>query len=130
MGERRLFIRQKSFLRGRIHFNNHCSSVDCLIRDIYQRGARTVFAAEAINVPNSVDLHIPQKNQMVSARVLWRRADELGLTFSEAVLVPSQSSRAGDDLAQRVTRLEIEVASLRKALNRLTRATRSGPNAA
>ena len=40
MKERRSSARQKSFLQGRIYFNNRRSSVDCLIRDYSETGAR------------------------------------------------------------------------------------------
>ena len=43
--ERRAATRQKSFLQGRIYFNNRRTSVDCLVRDISETGAKLTFAA-------------------------------------------------------------------------------------
>ena len=44
--ERRRVARQKSFLRGSVHFNNRRTVVDCLIRDISPNGARLTFSGE------------------------------------------------------------------------------------
>jgi len=40
MDERRQSIRQESFLRGRVYFNNGRNSVNCLVRDISYEGTR------------------------------------------------------------------------------------------
>ena len=68
MSERRIAQRQKSFLRGCIYYNNRRSATDCLIRDISQTGARLIFS-DAVNIPDMVDLYIPQKEQMLRAQV-------------------------------------------------------------
>ena len=51
MTERRSVSRQKSFLQGRIFFNNRRTSVDCLIRDISPYGARLIFS-DAVTTPD------------------------------------------------------------------------------
>ena len=43
MKERRLSARKKSFLQGRVYYNSRRSSVDCLVRDISDEGAKLVF---------------------------------------------------------------------------------------
>ena len=116
MAERRRSTRQKSFLRGCIYFNKRRGAVDCLIRDISQRGARVIFS-DVISVPDVVELYIPQKEQMLRARVQWRRGEELGLGFPDGMAAAGEP--AAVDLAQRVARLESEVASLRRLLRRL-----------
>jgi hypothetical protein len=83
MAERRRSVRKKSFLRGCVYFNKRRSAIDCLIRDISDQGARIIFSG-AVNVPDVVDLYIPQKEQTIRARVQWRRGDEVGLAFREA----------------------------------------------
>jgi hypothetical protein len=114
MGERRTSGRQKSFLRGRIIYNNRQNVLDCLIRDISQHGANLVFS-ETARVPEAMELYVPQKDQTFRAHVQWRAGDEVGVTFGEA-----PSARAGGaDLTGRVERLEAEVASLRRMLRRL-----------
>ena len=82
MSERRVAPRQKSFLRGCIYFNNRRSVMDCLVRDLTEDGARIIFS-HAVNVPDIVELYIPQKEQTLRARVKWRRGDDVGLDFTE-----------------------------------------------
>lgn len=40
MIERRALIRHKTFIKGRIYFNNRLSSMDCIVRDVTEKGAR------------------------------------------------------------------------------------------
>jgi PilZ domain len=82
MGERRRSIRLKSFLRGCVYFNNGQSSADCFVRDISHDGARIIFS-DNLSIPDSVQLHIPDKRRTICARVKWRRGNEIGLAFSE-----------------------------------------------
>ena len=83
MGERRRASRQKSFLRGCIYFNKRRSVADCLIRDISDEGAKIIFS-DTINIPDVIELYIPQKEQTLRAQVQWRHGNELGVTFGEA----------------------------------------------
>jgi PilZ domain len=71
---RRKFKRERRFLRGRIHFNDSRNAVDCLIQDISCEGARIVLSDSA-DVPDEVQLYIPDRKRLVLARVRWRRAD-------------------------------------------------------
>jgi PilZ domain-containing protein len=113
MGERRESKRQKSFLRGCIYFNNRRSAIDCLVRDISAAGARLIFS-EVITLPDVVDLYIPQKEETLRAHVHWRHGDEIGVGFARA------GARSIDrGLAERVEKLEIEIAELRRLLKRL-----------
>jgi PilZ domain-containing protein len=82
MHERRKAKRERSFLRSRIYFNNGRNRMDCLIRDISYEGARVTFS-EPADVPDEVQLYIPDRKRLVLARVRWRHADKLGLSFSE-----------------------------------------------
>jgi hypothetical protein len=113
--ERRRAARQKSLLSGRIHFNNRRSTLDCLIRDISPTGARLIFS-EAVNVPDVIELYIPQKEQTLRARVHWRHGDEVGIAFAAAA---DAQSPAEASLAARVEKLEAEMAAMRKLLKRL-----------
>jgi hypothetical protein len=82
MHERRKAKRERSFLRSRIYFNNGRNRMDCLIRDISYEGARVIFS-EPADVPDEVQLYIRHRKRLVLARVRWRHADKLGLSFSE-----------------------------------------------
>jgi hypothetical protein len=117
MGERRRHTRHKSFLRGCIYYNNRRSAVDCLIRDMSEAGAKLIFSS-VVTVPDAVDLYIPQREQMLRAHVQWRKGDEMGVTLTEAEL--REGGLASEQgLAERVEKLEAEVAALRRMLKRL-----------
>lgn len=118
MGERRRETRRKSFLRGRIFFNNRRSAVDCLVRDISAAGARLIFS-DAVSVPDVVDVYIPQKEQTLRAHVQWRHGDEVGVEFPDAMPAPSPAQHNEGELNERVARLESEVATLRRMLKAL-----------
>jgi hypothetical protein len=117
--ERRKSPRQKAFLKGRI--NNGLGDVDCLIRDLSATGAKLMFSG-GIAMPPVIDLHIPTKKQVLRAKVQWRSGDEMGVSFLEAAQAAATPAAAtGDDgeLAERVAKLEVEIAALRKMLLRL-----------
>src|SRR6202163_5078730 len=78
--ERREGSRQKSFLQGRIFFNNRRTSIDCLIRDISEHGARLKFSSMTAT-PDVVELYVPNKDESYRAKVQWRNADEIGVGF-------------------------------------------------
>ncbi len=122
MSERRRSPRQKSFLRGCIYFNKRRGAVDCLVRDISSEGARLIFS-DAVNVPDAVELYIPQKEQTLRAHVQWRHGQEVGVAFPDRA--PAVAAPAGE-LAERVAQLETEIASLRRALKRLKSEIASG----
>ena len=128
MSERRNASRTKSFLRGRILFNNRQSGVDCLVRDYSEQGARLIFSDTA-GIPAVVELHIPQKDQMLRTHVQWRRGNEVGVTFHHAAESTPQPA-ATADLTERVEQLEAEVALLKRMLKRLKAEVAAGIEAA
>lgn len=115
--ERRRNPRQKSFLRGMVHFNNRRSVLDCLVRDISPYGARLVFSV-TVATPDTLDLYIPQKEQTLRTHVIWRYGRELGVAFAQIMEV-DQLGEGGGDLAERVARLETEMAVLKRLLKKL-----------
>jgi hypothetical protein len=72
MGERRINRRQRSFLRGFIYFDKRRGVMSCLVRDFSDEGARILFS-ETVTIPDVVNLHIPQRERTLRARVQWRR---------------------------------------------------------
>jgi hypothetical protein len=119
MTERRNTTRKKSFLRGCIYFNHRRSAVDCLIRDISETGARMTFSS-TVQIPDVIELYIPQKEQTLRAEVQWRKGDEIGVAFGDTARAPRPAAPHHDaELAERVQALEGEVAELRKMLKRL-----------
>jgi hypothetical protein len=117
MAERRKSLRQKSFLRGCVYFNKGRGSMDCLVRDFSNQGARIIMS-DAVNIPAVIELEIPQKNQTLRSRVIWRHGVEIGLAFADADLVPSAPS-ASNDLTERVAQIENEMALMQRMLKRL-----------
>jgi PilZ domain len=117
MGERRNSRRLKSFLRGFVYFDKRRGAMSCLVRDFSGEGARIIFS-EAVTIPDMINLHIPQKNQTMRARVTWRRGDEIGLGFSAADPVADPLPDSAE-LMKRVAQLEGEIASLRRVLKRM-----------
>ena len=125
--ERRKITRQKSFLRGMIYFNNRRNAVDCLIRDISPYGARLIFS-DAVTTPDVLDLYIPQKEQTLRIHVIWRHGQEVGVAFAQATPVDPVAETGEPDrvgLAERVARLEMEIAGLKRILKKMK--TDAGP---
>ena len=119
MKERRSSARQKSFLQGRIYFNNRRSSVDCLVRDISAEGAKLMFS-ETVALPEAMELHIPNKDETYRAKVQWRTGTEVGVGFEADDLSPSLvPGAAPTDVLGRIHKLECDVATLQRKVNEL-----------
>lgn len=117
MNERRSQMRQKSFLHGRIYFNNRRSSLDCLVRDYSEQGAR-LTVSDSVAIPEVIELHVPHKDETRRAKIQWRTGHELGIAFGFDESAPSIVPDA-PDLAARVRRLETEMAALQRKINEL-----------
>ena len=117
MKERRAIVRQKSFIQGRIQFNHRRSSVDCVIRDFTRDGARLEVPNHAV-LPDFFEVYVPSKDQLFHARAVWRKANAIGIAWAtDDLLHPAaESARSGELLADRVAKLEHEVAILKKRL--------------
>ena len=122
--ERRRIARQKSFLRGMVYFNNRRSVADCLIRDISPCGARLIFS-DTVTTPDIVDLYIPQKEQTLRSQVIWRVGHDIGVAFPQATQMDPVAYSG--DLAERVVKLEAEVAAIRRVLKKLKADTDADP---
>ena len=114
--ERRRVIRQKSFLRGMIYFNNRRNAVACLIRDISPYGARLIFS-DSVSTPDVFELYIPQKEQTLRIHVIWRHGQEVGVAFAQATQLDPIAETG--DLTERVARLEMEIAGLKRILKKI-----------
>jgi PilZ domain len=83
MDERRRSAREPTYLLGVIYSNHGRDALSCVIRDYSYEGAR-IEIFDPINVPDELELHIPQRNRLVHATVRWRHGNKIGLAFSEA----------------------------------------------
>ncbi len=73
--------RNRTFLNGRIIFNNRCSVISCTVRDLSDTGARIAFG-HVIEIPAEFEFEIPKKGMSVWARVVWSKGKEHGVKFT------------------------------------------------
>ena len=114
MIEARRAERIRSFLRARILYNNHNSTIDCTIKNFSPYGAK-IDLANTTSIPELFDLEIPQKGRTYRARLSWRDKTAIGVEFVEDEPVHRETSHA------KVERLETEVRKLRSVIMQLTR---------
>jgi hypothetical protein len=115
--DKRKWERRRIFLRGFVRFPQNNNTVDCIVRDISERGAKLRFK-RATSIPDGFELHIPSKGQIVQSRLAWVDNCEAGISFETSVAVDSSSSSDGE-LSIRVARLEDEISALRQMLKHL-----------
>jgi hypothetical protein len=115
MQERREYQRGRTYLGGRLALNNQYCTIDCLVRNMSQNGAKLVFEG-TILLPGEFDLLLPQKGRMHRARIVWREQDEAGVTF----LQPGGEGVVPIAMARRVKRLEAQRAALQARVAELT----------
>jgi hypothetical protein len=120
MNERRALPRHKTFIKGRIYFNNRLSSTDCIVRELAENGSR-LEVSETVTLPDTFELYLPNKDEYFYAKVEWRRGNNVGTSWARDQLA-GQTGEQGDSqqaMAERLAKLEREVASLRKRLDLL-----------
>ena len=69
--EPKIASRQRTFLKGTLYYDNRRASIECVVRDVSDSGARLTFDHPA-TIPDSVELFIPSKQQTLRARVRRR----------------------------------------------------------
>jgi PilZ domain-containing protein len=110
-------IRQRTFLKGTLYYDNRRASIECVIRDMSDSGARLTFE-HPVTVPDYVELFIPHKQQTLRARVERRGANDIGIAFE--VERSAEPRRASDtELQQRVETLEGEITALKRLVAKL-----------
>lgn len=95
MLDRRRDHRGRTYLGGQIAFNNRWCTIDCLVRNMSQRGAKLEFP-EPVLVPSELDLIIPLRGYSRRVRVIWKQAKALGVSFadtSDGTVVPIELAR-------------------------------------
>jgi hypothetical protein len=80
MEERRKASRERTFLNGRIAFNNNNSTADCFVKNCSDEGAK-IAVGETQPLPHKFDFVIPGKRESRPARLVWRHGTQAGLTF-------------------------------------------------
>jgi PilZ domain len=106
--EPKIAVRSRTFLKGTLYYDNRRASIDCVIRDMSDSGARLTLDHPA-TVPDNVELFIPHKQQTLRACVQRRGPNEIGIAFEiDRSLEPRRASgaaprpRRGVALAHRV----------------------------
>ncbi len=82
LADRRRSNRRDCTLGGRLFFGLAGLSIDCLIRDISNHGARVAVPSAAWRAPKEVHLLSLREGQVYSGEVVWNRGRYLGLNFS------------------------------------------------
>jgi len=115
--ESRDAVRQRTLLKGMLYYDNRRASIECVIRDMSDSGARLSFE-HPVTVPDNVELFIPHKQQTLHANVRRRTPNEIGIAFE--VEPAAEPRRANDDeLQKRVKTLETEIGALKRLVARL-----------
>jgi hypothetical protein len=120
MPELRRTERVKSFLRAQILFNNRMTTVDCLIKNISQEGAR-VEVSQTMSIPTDFEIYIPQKNKTFNAHMIWRDANAIGIEFIAADAHGSTDEIQPDIQGLRLRALEMQNAELRVRVRELSK---------
>jgi hypothetical protein len=124
MDDRRHTPRSRTFLQGRVFYNNRRQSADCIIRELTDDGARLTFT-DPVGLPHVFELHIPNRDQTIRVETAWNHGTEVGVSFTRvdvghagATLAPVLHASATEQtLAERVERLEKELAALRRRIS-------------
>ena len=82
MLERRHYQRNRVYYGGMVAFNARNSTLDCVVRNFSQRGAKIEFENSAI-LPDRVDFEVARRGLSCLARLVWRDRNTAGLMFSE-----------------------------------------------
>lgn len=118
MEERRKAPRLRSYLGGRITFSQQCSAMDCLVRNISQDGAKLAFSA-TVTLPHQFNLSIERNGVQVRVQTVWRRADEIGVSFLDENF---QRHVVPLDIVRRLRASEAENAALKRRVAQLNTA--------
>jgi hypothetical protein len=91
MLERRQFPRNRVYYGGTVAFNARNSTLDCIVRNFSQRGARIEFENSAV-LPDRVDFEIGRRGLSCLAHLVWRDRNAAGLVFSDVQQAVQETS--------------------------------------
>jgi hypothetical protein len=80
MVERRQSARARVIYGGVLAYNRRQSTVECVIRNFSEDGAKVEFDNPAA-LPDVIDLLIAKKDRAFTAKIVWRQANQAGLAF-------------------------------------------------
>jgi hypothetical protein len=109
--------RQRLFLRGFVRIPQSNVTIDCVVRDLSESGAKLRFRCSP-QITEFFELHIPAKGQILQSRLVWIDDCELGTSF-ESLVASDSTSSSNSELSQRMARLENEITALKGMLKEL-----------
>lgn len=115
MSTERQAPRVRTLIQGRIEFNSGASSLNCLVRDLSDVGAKLEFS-DSVALPAVFLLHVAKYQRCYRARERWHRTGYVGVEF--------EANRSGikpesADQESEVARLKAELARLRNLLEEI-----------
>ena len=116
MQDRRQSDRRKTYFGGQVIFHRRQSTLDCIVRNLGDGGARLSFA-KSPPLPDTFDVAVPSADITSAARVTWRNGAEVGISFEERGSVSKVVPLA---LARRLHALEKDNARLRERVQQLS----------
>jgi PilZ domain len=78
--ERRGGQRHRVLKGGTLNFNKGYSSLECVVRDLSETGAR-IQMGETFGVPSRFTMLISGETERVEASLRWRNSRNIGLSF-------------------------------------------------
>jgi hypothetical protein len=114
MIERRQSARARVIYGGVIAYNQRQSTVECVIRNFSEKGAKVEFENPAV-LPDVIDLLVAKKDCAFNAKIAWRKIDEAGLAFEPV----EQDAPIPLDWARRLRACESERRELQGRIARL-----------
>lgn len=81
--ERRSEPRRRVFKGGTLSFNRGYGALECILRNLSERGARLQFG-ETSAVPPAFGLRLSGESHVRMARVRWRTLTDIGVEFDAA----------------------------------------------
>ncbi len=116
--ERRKEHRLRSYLAGQAVFNGRASTVDCLLRNISDDGAKITFS-DGVALPVEFEITIPRRGETKRSRVVWRTQKEAGLKF----LPPPSATFLSLEAARQVRKLKEDRDALSRRVAELSEPT-------
>lgn len=111
MQDRRTVHRDRTYLGAQVAYNNRCSTMDCLVRNVSANGAKIAFSEVAL-IPSEFDVLVPKKGESRRARIVWRAEKEIGVTFLQS----AGNAVISIESARRIRQLEADRDALAKRL--------------
>lgn len=113
MQDRRHSVRDKVLLGGVAEVNGNGSTMDCVVRNFSEEGARVEFDT-SVKLPDEMNLTIARKGRSFLATMIWRQANRVGLAFKTMI-----TDAPRDDLGARLRRSEKKKRQLQRRINQL-----------